>query len=120
MSFLKLKVDTIRVLELGAGTGDYSAQICTDWLKFPGGCNRCIEYHVSDYSANGANEFLQGIADVNCTNNPHVKLMPRSFGIHANHIVESGLSDLNLIISLNPYNYGLTVAPPATATGKVP
>jgi hypothetical protein len=117
-TFLQLEVDTVRVLELGAGTGDYSAQICSDWLQFPGGCEQCIEYYVSDYSTSSG--FLQGITDANCSQvNQNVKLMPRCFGLDANKIVESGLSAFNLIVSVNPYNYGLMAAPPA-AKYKIP
>lgn len=116
---LKHILSTVRVLELGAGTGDYSVQICNKWL--PSECHGCIEYYASDY-ARDKTVFLQGL-DASKVTNKSVKMMPPTFGIDANRIHEQMGMTFNLIISVNPFCYGLMRAPAATTaagTRKVP
>ena len=68
--------------------------------------------YASDY-ARDKTVFLQGLDAFKVTNKS-VKIMPPTFGIDANRIHEQMGMTFNLIISVNPFCYGLMRAPAAT------
>lgn len=116
----------VKILELGAGTGGHSKQICENWFKHIKCIDNvvkknnnkkdkkseeekpCVEYYITDYkkierNSETQNNFLENIECFNSSISTVVE-----DGIDANNInLDKIPTDIDLIISIYPFYYGL-------------